>query len=515
MPELEDSHYDDSDGDDEAWLDMDEDGLQTQQSVTCLFCEECFTSVSMTFQHCRDHHRFDIRDIRKIYGLDCIAYIKMINYIRTTKCPSVVLHVPYTPDNIPWKDDVFMKPVIPDDLILQFDIESMAGEIEQQNTDTSDKETNLLQQLCDYKQRAELAEYSLTRALDDLNIAKSFAQNFVMSSSTHIHDSSHHALHLSADEDDAYFDSYGHYGIHQEMLQDKVRTQSYRDFIYKNEHLFKGKVVLDIGCGTAILSMFAAKAGASHVIGVDQSEIIYQAMDIVRENDLEKQITLIKGRIEDIELPVKQVDIIISEWMGYFLLFESMLDTVIYARDKWLAPNGAVYPDKCNINLVAMGDKKSHSSKIAFWEDVYGFKMNCMKSCVLQESSVEVVKPVVVMSQPAEIKAIDVCSSNIKDLDFTSEFTLEMTREDTCTGLCGYFDIFFDKDCENKINFSTSPGSERTHWSQTVFTFENPMDFKKGDILQGTITCTKNIKDHRSMIVKFTINGINMKYYVH
>lgn len=42
------------------------------------------------------------------------------------------------------------------------------------------------------------------------------------------------------------------------------------------------KVVLDVGCGTGILSMFAAKAGASHVIGVDQSEIIYQAMDIVR-----------------------------------------------------------------------------------------------------------------------------------------------------------------------------------------------------------------------------------------
>ena len=42
------------------------------------------------------------------------------------------------------------------------------------------------------------------------------------------------------------------------------------------------KVVLDVGCGTGILSMFAAKAGASHVIGIDQSEIIYQAMDIVR-----------------------------------------------------------------------------------------------------------------------------------------------------------------------------------------------------------------------------------------
>lgn len=42
------------------------------------------------------------------------------------------------------------------------------------------------------------------------------------------------------------------------------------------------QVVLDVGCGTGILSMFAARSGAKKVIGVDQSEIIYQAMDIVR-----------------------------------------------------------------------------------------------------------------------------------------------------------------------------------------------------------------------------------------
>ena len=42
------------------------------------------------------------------------------------------------------------------------------------------------------------------------------------------------------------------------------------------------QIVLDIGCGTGILSMFAARAGARHVIGIDQSDIIYQAMDIVR-----------------------------------------------------------------------------------------------------------------------------------------------------------------------------------------------------------------------------------------
>lgn len=47
-------------------------------------------------------------------------------------------------------------------------------------------------------------------------------------------------------------------------------------------------------------------------------------------------ITLIQGKIEEVQLPVKQVDVIISEWMGYCLFYESMLSTVMCARDKWL-----------------------------------------------------------------------------------------------------------------------------------------------------------------------------------
>lgn len=52
------------------------------------------------------------------------------------------------------------------------------------------------------------------------------------------------------------------------MLKDEVRTLSYRASIYQNKHLFKDKIVLDVGCGTGILSMFAAKSGAKHVYGV-------------------------------------------------------------------------------------------------------------------------------------------------------------------------------------------------------------------------------------------------------
>ena len=56
------------------------------------------------------------------------------------------------------------------------------------------------------------------------------------------------------------------------------------------------------------------------------------------------QITFLQGKVEEVALPVERVDIIISEWMGYFLLYESMLDTVLFARDKWLVPGGVLLP---------------------------------------------------------------------------------------------------------------------------------------------------------------------------
>lgn len=75
------------------------------------------------------------------------------------------------------------------------------------------------------------------------------------------------------------------------MLKDTVRTESYRDFIYENKHLFEGKTILDVGCGTGILSMFCARAGAAKVIAVDNSDIINFARENVFRNGMENTIS--------------------------------------------------------------------------------------------------------------------------------------------------------------------------------------------------------------------------------
>ena len=77
---------------------------------------------------------------------------------------------------------------------------------------------------------------------------------------------------------------------------------------------------------------------------IECSDIIHLAAAIVKQNQLDDKITLLKGKMEEIELPVPQVDIIVSEWLGFFLLAENMISSVIYARDKYLAPNGFLLP---------------------------------------------------------------------------------------------------------------------------------------------------------------------------
>ena len=94
------------------------------------------------------------------------------------------------------------------------------------------------------------------------------------------------------------------------------------------------------------------------------STIIEKAQEIVEVNGMADKITLLHGKMEEVKLPYDKVDIILSEWMGYFLLYESMLDTVLYARDRYLAPGGLIFPDKATIFMAAIEDGDYKDEKI-------------------------------------------------------------------------------------------------------------------------------------------------------
>ena len=95
-----------------------------------------------------------------------------------------------------------------------------------------------------------------------------------------------------------------------------------------------------------------------------QSVVIIYSFSISLFWQLLQEITLVKGKLEDSELPLQEFDIIISEWMGYFLLYESMLDTVLLARDKYLKKDGLIFPDTATLYLAAIEDQEYKDEKI-------------------------------------------------------------------------------------------------------------------------------------------------------
>lgn len=303
---------------------------------------------------------------------------------------------------------------------------------------------------------------------------------------------------------DYYFHSYSTFYIHEEMLSDRIRTESYLNAIKKNKEVFKDKVVLDIGCGTGVLSIFAAQAGAKKVYGLDFAEIADYAKKIVKDNHLEDKVEIIKAKVEDAEINEK-VDIIISEWMGYFLLFESMLDTVLFARDKWLKPGGLILPDRARMYLAAIEDEDYINGKRNFWRNVYDVNMSCISPIFFSEPFIDCFECKYVISNACKIFDIDLNTVKVEDLEFASAYKLTFNRKDTFSGIIGWFDMDFDH-LPNKITLTTSPFAKQTHWKQTIFYSKRSIDVDKDMVVNGSIAVRKAKENHRALDIKISFH---------
>jgi type I protein arginine methyltransferase len=327
------------------------------------------------------------------------------------------------------------------------------------------------------------------------------------------------------------------------MLKDTVRTDAYRDFIYENKRLFRDKIVLDVGCGTGILSMFCAKAGAKMVIAVDNSNIIEKAREIVYENgfgdiikwvisffrvDMLAPVNLairrrcLRGKIEEVKLPVGQVDIIVSEWMGYGLLFEAMLDSVLWARDQYLAPSGLIIPSHATLHIAPFASPDFITSHVSFWNCVYGFKMSSMLSNIYDEALVCATKPSSLAAHSVGFLQLPLHTIKADELTFIKDVQVTLERDiDRLDGWNIWFDIFFMPSCTSQIPedvlpaqmkkrgyvaFTTGPDGLETHWNQCVLLINHrtgdPTPLKKGQVIKAQVGYKKKEKDVRSLDIR-------------
>ncbi|KAJ1675610.1 hypothetical protein EV182_000934 [Spiromyces aspiralis] len=546
---------------DERWDDWEDDEMDTP--MKCLFCSHTFQSAPTLFQHCEKIHGFDFLGTKKRLELDFYSCMRVVNYIRKMANENFAkvsgLMIDGTEEFL--KDDEYLKPTMDEDALLyaldELDLDDAAApaapQVEGFEPPANEKEHNLMMRIKALEHIVGIKDKQLeyaqeqfdkyrktvrTQFLEDLADGTSVVGSELGSLASQSAVAVPPARRPPVLSSDAYFDSYAHNDIHEQMLKDRVRTDGYRDFIYENKGVFKDKVVLDVGCGTGILSMFAARAGAKKVYAVDNSNIVEKARENIKDNELEDIVTVMQGQIEHVNLPVGSVDIIVSEWMGYFLLFEAMLDSVLVARDRFLAPGGLLAPSSSRIYLTAVSNEEYMNDRVHYWDNVYGFKMPAMKGPIYPEVLIEVVDPECVVANSAELVSFDHHKTKVAQLDFVSPFELIVTKECRVHALVGYFDVFFGRSPDDALppadgdaaaattyrppaftgsakdraqmlatrpdaapihGFTTGPHGEPTHWKQSMFLLASPIDAAAGDRIVGAFDCHKHAKAEREL----------------
>jgi protein arginine N-methyltransferase 1 len=254
--------------------------------------------------------------------------------------------------------------------------------------------------------------------------------------------------------------------------------------------------------------MFAAKAGAKKVIGIECSNIAVQAKQIIKDNGLDGVITILQSKLEEVDcLPdgIEKVDVIISEWMGYCLFYESMLNTVLKARDRWLAPDGVMMPDKAKLWMCSIEDGQYKEDKINWWDNVYGFNMSSIRKQALTEPLVDVVDAKQVASSNSMLKEVDLYTVTVAELDFSVPFEMVMRRDDYVHAFVCFFTVEFSK-THKRIGFSTGPEEHYTHWKQTVFYLQEPLTANKGERVKGVFTMAANDRNERDLDITIAVD---------
>uniref|UniRef100_A0A7S0HMX5 Methyltransferase domain-containing protein n=1 Tax=Hanusia phi TaxID=3032 RepID=A0A7S0HMX5_9CRYP len=295
-----------------------------------------------------------------------------------------------------------------------------------------------------------------------------------------------------AQASDDYFHSYSDLSVHELMLRDQPRLTAYSDCIEKNAHLFQSKVVLDVGCGTGILSLFAARAGARKVYAVEASEMHKKAETLIKENGYSDTIEIIHDVVENVKLPEK-VDVIISEWMGFYLLHESMLASVIDARERLLKEGGIVIPSTGKIYICPVAMEHFRKQHVDYWKAYHGFDFSSIGDEIMTAKMstpfVEQISSSELLSRPQEFTNIDFNKVETAELvSLTGDFSFEVERTAQMAGFAFWFDCDFTLESSFPIILDTSPSSEPTHWKQTTVFLGVFADVQKGEQVEVKVT---------------------------
>lgn len=243
---------------------------------------------------------------------------------------------------------------------------------------------------------------------------------------------------------------------HRALLDDVVRLDAYDRAIRRLVR--PGDVVLDVGTGTGILAMLAARAGAARVHAVESTAVAGLAEELVAANGLGGVVTVHRADARTLA-PVEPVDLIVSECMGRFLVDDGMIPAVEQAR-AWLKPAGRCCPREIVLRLAPVGHL--YVGALDLWrDDVLGLDFGPALRHALRSAYAAELDPSWLFAEPVDFHRWTL-PWPAPPFEGTHKFTV--TQDGELRALAGWFEATLAEG----VVLSTAPGTS-THWGQYLF----------------------------------------------
>ena len=279
---------------------------------------------------------------------------------------------------------------------------------------------------------------------------------------------------------------YAEFEVHRTMIRDQIRTEAFKRAI--EAVVRPGDVVLDVGAGSGVLSMFAARAGASRVYAVEQTSMAVLAQELVAANRLSAVIEVIQGDVLDIE-PPGRVDVIVSEWLGGFGIDEGMLVPVIAARDRWLKPGGIMIPGSVTAWTALVHDRYLEETVEFLRSNPYGLDLEDLVEKTVNEISYSGTFRHLAAndtrSAPGRLWTTDTHEVPLDEArsPFEAEVELPVRADGTANALA----LWFSAILAPGIELSIGPGDPATHWGMTTAPLRSPVELAPGMVVRARV----------------------------
>lgn len=307
-----------------------------------------------------------------------------------------------------------------------------------------------------------------------------------------------------------YFLRYGDLELQRRMVSDRWRTDAFAAAL--REAVRPGDVVLDVGTGTGILAMLAARAGARKVYGIDASEVAQTAANLVEANGLGERVEILRGPAQELELEEK-ADLVVSEWLGHFGFVENMLDDVLVARDRNLAPEGRMLPAEIDLKLAPLDDPYLYfrDGPGAWRRPVHGLDLSSLEALELRQGRASQMRVDAsgLLAPGATFRRLDLARATSESPYGPAELRFQVERDGVLSGFVGWFDARLS----SSVVLGTGPADPETHWSQTWFPFA-PRPVRAGEVLEVHVDVQRDRDEARHLAVDLSLADAGQRFVV-